>query len=446
VTYVPHSDADWSAMLAAVGAGSVEDLFRDIPHSLRETAVANLPEPLTEPELLAHMRGLARKNDSVEDLICFAGGGLYDRFIPSIVADVVGRPEFLTGYTQYQPEASQGMLQALFEYQSMICELTAMPMANASLYDGASALGEAILLAAGETQRRRALVSRALAPAARHVAQTYCSAMGIEIVEVPYVAGSGETDLDALRAAVDDEVCCVALQQPNYFGVLEDMEGAAGLAHDAGALFVAQVEPISLGILRPPGAYGADIAIGEGQPLGLPMGYGGPLLGLFACRQEVMRRVPGRIVGQTVDVAGNLAYCLTLQAREQHIRREKATSNICTSESLCALAAAVYLAALGPVGLREVAEQSARKAHYLADRLRESGVARVRLAAPFLSEFVLDTGAPGEEAVARLAERGYLVGPALGRAYPELANCVLVAVTEQRTREELDGLVGVLAS
>jgi glycine dehydrogenase subunit 1 len=245
---------------------------------------------------------------------------------------------------------------------------------------------------------------------------------------------------------VSADVCCVALQQPNHFGVLEDMEAAAGMAHDAGALFVASVEPVSLALLRPPGAYGADIAIGEGQALGLPMGYGGPLLGLFACREEMMRRVPGRIVGQTGDADGNLAYCLTLQAREQHIRREKATSNICTSESLCALAAAVYLAALGPVGLREVAEQSAHKAHYLADRLQDGGVARLRFAAPFLNEFVLATDEAGEDTVARLADRGYLVGPALGREYPELADCLLVAVTEQRTREEFDGLVGALSS
>jgi glycine dehydrogenase subunit 1 len=433
-------------MLAAVGAAGVEELFRDIPQVLRETATPNLPGPLTEPELLAHMQRLASANASAEDLTCFAGGGLYDRFIPSIISAVVGRPEFLTGYTQYQPEASQGMLQALFEYQSMVCELTDMPMANASLYDGASALGEAILLAAGERQRSRALVSRALSPAARRVAQTYCSAMGIETVEIPYVPDTGRTDLQALRAAVSADVCCVALQQPNHFGVLEDMEAAAGMAHDAGALFVASVEPVSLALLRPPGAYGADIAIGEGQALGLPMGYGGPLLGLFACREEMMRRVPGRIVGQTGDADGNLAYCLTLQAREQHIRREKATSNICTSESLCALAAAVYLAALGPVGLREVAEQSAHKAHYLADRLQDGGVARLRFAAPFLNEFVLATDEAGEDTVARLADRGYLVGPALGREYPELADCLLVAVTEQRTREEFDGLVGALSS
>jgi len=446
VSYVPHSDGDWSAMLAAVGAGSVEELFRDIPRGLRETAAPRVPGPLGEPELLRHMAGLAAGNRSVEQLVCFAGGGVYDRFIPSIVADVVGRPELRTGYTPYQAEASQGILQALFEYQSMVCELTDMPMANASLYDGASALGEAVLLAAAEKQGRRAVVSRALSPAARRVADTYCGAMGVEVVEAGYKPDTGQTDLDALRAEVDGDVCCVALQQPNHFGVLEDMASAAAVAHEAGALFVAQVEPVSLALLEPPGACGADMAVGEGQPLGLPPGYGGPLLGLFACREDLMRRVPGRVVGETVDADGGVAYCLTLQTREQHIRRERATSNICTSESLCALAAAVYLAALGPVGLREVAEQGVRKAHYLAERLAEAGGPRARFGAPFFSEFVLDVGEPGDAAVERLADRGYLLGPPLGREYPELETCVLLAVTEQRTREELDALVAALRS
>jgi len=431
-------------MLAALGLNTVEDLFRDIPARLREMARPELPPTLAEAELLRHMRELAERNRSLDDLVCFAGGGIYDRFIPSIVLDVIGRPEFKTGYTPYQPEASQGILQALFEYQSMVCDLTGMEVANASLYDGASALGEAVLLAAAHTRRRRALVPRALSPGARSVAHTYCDAAGLEIVEVPYVPESGRTDLPALQAALGDEVCCVALQQPNYFGVLEEMVATAEMTHEAGALFIASVEPVSLGLLQPPGAYGADIAVGEGQPLGLPPGFGGPLLGLFACREETVRRAPGRIVGETVDLQGRRAYCLTLQTREQHIRREKATSNICTSESLCALASAVYLAALGPEGLRGTAEAGVRGAHYLAERVQEAGVARMRFTAPFFSEFVLDTGEPAEKIVARLADRGYLVGPALGREYPELANCLLLAVTEQRTRADLDGLVAAL--
>jgi glycine dehydrogenase subunit 1 len=444
VSYLPQSERDRAALLAAVGVETEAELFRQIPPPLRERAALDLPGPVAEAELVRRMQGLAKRNSSLEELTCFAGGGVYDHFIPSLVLDVVKRPEFATGYTPYQPEASQGILQALFEYQSLIAELTGMALANASLYDGASGLGEALLLAAGVKERPRALVSRALSPQARRVARTYCGAMGLPIDEVPYAPETGQTDLAALRAALDGDVCGVALQQPNYFGVLEEMGEAAELAHQVGALSIAAVEPVSLALLKPPGEYAADIAVGEGQPLGLPPGYGGPLLGLFACREEMLRRMPGRVVGETVDVVGQRAYCLTLQAREQHIRREKATSNICTSESLCALASAVYLAALGPAGLREVAEQGAQKARFLAGRLAEDAVARPRFAGAFLSEFVVEVGEPGDGVVRRLADEGYLVGPALGREYPELGNCLLLAVTEQRTRDEIEGLVAAL--
>jgi len=446
VTYVPHSEGDWAAMLAAVGVGTVEELFRGIPAPLRETAAPQLPGPLTESELLHHLQELARRNTSLYDLVCFAGGGIYDHFIPSIVLDVINRPEFKTGYTPYQAEASQGILQALFEYQSMICELTAMPVANASLYDGASAIGEAVLLAAAHTQRSRALVSRAVSPQGRAVARTYCEATGVRVCEVPYEDETGRTDLGALRAALDDDVCCVVLQHPSYFGVLEQMDAAAQAAHQAGALLVASVEPISLGLLKAPGHYGADLVVGEGQALGLPPSYGGPLLGVFACRQGMMRRMPGRVVGETTDADGRRAYCLTLQAREQHIRREKATSNICTSEALCALAAAVYLAALGPTGVRAVAEQGVRKAHYLCRRLEDEGVARARFSGAFGNEFVVEVEEPADGAVRRLAKQGYLAGPALCRGYPELPSCLLLAVTEQRSREDLDGLVAAFGS
>ncbi len=446
MSYVPGSDDDWTAMLEALGVASIDDLFRQIPSELRETAAANLPGPLSESELLRHMRDLAATNRSLDDLTCFAGGGVYDRFIPSIVLDVINRPEFKTGYTPYQPEASQGMLQALFEYQSMICELTGLPVANASLYDGASALGEAVLLAAAQTRRSRALVSRALSPSARRVATTYCSAMNIDVVDVPYDAETGQTDIDALSAMMADDVSCVALQHPNYFGVLEDMGAAAEMAHGSGALFVASVEPISLGVLRPPGEYGADVAIGEGQPLGIAPAYGGPLLGLFACGEEMMRRVPGRVVGETVDADGRRAYCLTLQTREQHIRRERATSNICTSESLCALASTVYLAALGPQGLRELAELSAQKARYLSDGLMATGKAKPRFASAFLNEFVVDIDESADEAVTRLAGMGFLVGPSLGRDYPELESCLLLAATEQRSRDDIDSLVAAFGA
>jgi glycine dehydrogenase subunit 1 len=445
VSYIPQSERDRAAMLQALGIESVGELFRQIPPALRETATPVVPGPVSEPELLRRMHALADRNASLADVVCFAGGGVYDRFIPTIVLDVVRRPEFATGYTPYQPEASQGILQAMFEYQTMVCELTGMDVANASLYDGASAMGEAVLMAASVTGRRRALLSRALSPAARRVARTYCSGAGVEIVEVSYVGETGETDLGALQALLSEDVCCVALQEPNYFGVIEDMAAAAQAAHSAGALFVAAVEPVSLALLDPPGRYGADIVVGEGQPLGMAPSFGGPLLGLFACTESMVRHMPGRVVGETVDRQGRAGYCLTLQAREQHIRREKATSNICTSETLCAVAASAYLAALGPVGLREVAELSAQKAHFLSDRLGEcDAAAHRRFAGPFVNEFVVHVPEPADGVVGRLVDRGYLVGPALGRDYPELSNCLLLAVTEQRTRAEIEGLLEAL--
>ena len=447
MSYLPHSDQDQAAMMAALQLESVEELFDQIPAAIRTPEAPDIPGPLSEMELMRHMQGLAGENRSLEDLVCFAGGGVYDRFVPSIVRDVTRRPEFLTPYTPYQAEASQGTLAAMFEYQTMICELTGMEVANASLYDGASSLAEAVLMAARVKRRSRVLVSRAVPPAARRVVQTYCSGAGVRIVEMPYIAESGQTDLKALTELLDEDTCCVALGQPNYFGVIENMAAARDAAHDIGALLIAVVEPISLGILKPPGEYGADVVVGEGQPLGLVPGLGGPLLGLFACKEELVRYMPGRVVGQTVDGAGRVGYCLTLQAREQHIRRGRATSNICTSQALCALAAAVYLAALGPEGLRETAELSAHKAHYLGSLLTEDAVkCRQRFAGPFLHEFVLQVEEPVDELIKRLCEQGYLLGPALAREYPELADCLLVAVTERRTRAELAGLAATLNS
>ncbi|MGI5819205.1 MAG: aminomethyl-transferring glycine dehydrogenase subunit GcvPA [Armatimonadota bacterium] len=441
--WLPHSDRDRREMLDAMGVSSVEELFADIPAALRETATPELPPPLTEMELVAEARRLSAQNRGCDELVCFAGGGIYDRFIPAIVQSVAARPEFVTPYTPYQPEASQGTLEAMFEYQSMICELTAMEIANASLYDGATALGEAVLLAADVTRRKRALIADALSPAARATTRTYCEAMGIEVVELPFDDETGRTDLSALAEMLDDDVACVALQQPNYFGVLEEMAEASAAAHDAGALFVAMVEPISLGLITPPGEYEADLVVGEGQPLGLPPGYGGPLLGLFACREEYLRRMPGRVVGRSVDAEGEVAYCLTLQTREQHIRRDRATSNICTNQGLCALAATAYLAALGPEGLREVALLSAERAHQLRDLLVEAGFAP-RFSGAFLNEFALKVEG-GADAVARaLADASYLAGPALGRDFAGLGDCLLLAATERRSAEEAEGFVAAL--
>lgn len=441
----PHSDRDRREMLAALGVDGVEDLFAEIPAGLRETAMPHLPAPLTEMELVDEARRLGASNRTLDDLVCFAGGGIYDRFIPAIVGSVISRPEFVTPYTPYQPEASQGTLQAIFEYQTMICELTAMDIANASLYDGATAMGEAVLMAVDTTRRTRALLSGALSPAARAATRTYCSAMGVELAEVPWDDATGQTDLSALAEMLDDRVACVALQQPNYFGALEQMADAAALAHEAGALFIAMVEPISLGVLTPPGEYDADLVVGEGQPLGLPPGFGGPLLGLFACREEHLRRMPGRVVGRSVDADGRTAYCLTLQTREQHIRRGRATSNICTNQGLCALAAAVYLAALGPQGLREVALLGAERAHHLHDLLAGAGM-QPRFSGAFLNELVLRVPADADEVVRRLCRQGFLVGPALGRDYEALNDCLLLAATERRSIEETEALAAALTA
>ncbi len=440
--YLPHSEQERRRMLDALGIGSMDELFAEIPEEVRAVAMPELPEPLTEPELVERARKLGAQNRSLDELVCFSGGGIYDRFIPAIVRSVVSRPEFVTPYTPYQPEASQGTLQAMFEYQTMVCELTAMDVANASLYDAATGLGEAILMAASATKRERALISAAAPPAARRTARTYCEAAGISIEEVSFLDDSGATDLEALATALADDVACVCLQQPNFFGVIEQMDAAAELAHDAEALMIAGVEPVSLALLKPPGEYGADIALGEGQALGLPPGFGGPLLGLFACREELVRIMPGRVVGKSQDANGELAYCLTLQTREQHIRRARATSNICTNEGLCALAACVYMAALGPDGLREVATAGARNAHHLRDLIADSdGVATPRFSGDFLNEFVVRVEGSPDQLVRDLCAEGYLGGPALDRDYEALSDCLLLAATECRSREQIEGLV-----
>ncbi|NLO05334.1 MAG: aminomethyl-transferring glycine dehydrogenase subunit GcvPA [candidate division WS1 bacterium] len=443
MAWQPHSERDRREMLEALGAESVDALFADIPAGLRETAMPDLPAPLTEMELVARAADLAGQNASLDELTCFAGGGIYDHFIPAIVRNVISRPEFLTPYTPYQPEASQGTLQAIFEYQTMICELTGMHSANASLYDGATALGEAVLLAADVTHRKRVVIAGALSPVARQAAETYCSAGGIEIALAPWDDATGQTDLAALAEMLDDSVACVALQQPNYFGVLEQMPEAASLAREAGALFTAMVEPTSLVLLKPPGEYDADLVVGEGQPLGLPPGYGGPLLGIFACREEYLRQMPGRVVGRTVDAAGETAYCLTLQTREQHIRRDRATSNICTNQGLCALAAAVYMAAMGPEGLREVALLGAERAHQLRDLLNAAGL-EPRFGGAFLNEFVLRVPAQADAVVRELCAQGYLVGPSLARDFDELGDCLLLATTERRTVAEVEAVVDAM--
>ncbi len=367
VPYFPNTDSDRRAMLDAVGAASIDDLFAMIPAELRLERELCVPPGLGELELTAHLAELAAANTPAGETACFLGGGSYDHFIPAVVDMVAARSEFYTAYTPYQPEASQGSLQAFFEYQTLVAQLTGMDVSNASLYDGGSAAAEAVLMAMHATGRSRIVTAASVHPEYRQILVTYLANLGVDLVTLDTPRGT--VSVSELAAAVDDRTACVLVQHPNFFGCLEEIEPAADIAHKAGALLVASVDPISLGILKRPGDYGADIVVAEGQSLGNPMAFGGPYLGLMACREQFLRRMPGRLVGQTVDRHGRRCWVLTLQTREQHIRREKATSNICTNQGLLALRATVYLALMGPAGMRSVAELCLQKARYAAERL-----------------------------------------------------------------------------
>jgi glycine dehydrogenase subunit 1 len=438
--YISITAAEQRAMLLRIGAGSVADLFADIPEAHRNPEL-RLPHPLSEQEILSELGAIAAENRATGQLISFLGGGAYQRYVPSVVAAIAGRSEFYTAYTPYQPEISQGTLQAAFEFQSMICELYGMDAANAGMYDGASALAEACLMATAVTGRKRIAVLDSIHPTALRVIQTYASGR-----EHPVDVVTGAD-------AISGEHACLAVQQPNFAGTLEAVQELGAATHAAGALYVVSADPISLGMLRPPGAYGADIAVGEGQSLGCGLNYGGPFLGLFSCREGLVRNMPGRIVGQTHDLDGRTAYVLTLQAREQHIRRERATSNICTSEQLLALAAAVYLAALGPQGLRQIAALCYHRAHYAAQQIctipgyalaafpgEEGGTAHGRR--DFFQEFVVRCPRPPAELLAALLDRGIVGGLDVSDRFE---NGLLVAVTEMNPREQIDTLIEALA-
>jgi len=432
-------------MLEAIGVRSVDDLFADIPESVRATRF-DLPPPLTEQEVRAELSRLAGRNRIPE--VSFLGAGAYRRLIPAVVDEVVGRAEFATAYTPYQPEVSQGTLQSIYEFQSLICELTGMEVASASHYDGATATAEGALMACRLTGRHRVAVSGAVHPQARRVLETYCSGPGIEVIEVPADVtdtGSGLTDVDAVRRLVGDDVACLVVQEPNFFGVLEPMTELGEAAHTVGALFVTMVDPVSLALLEAPGRYGADIVTAEGQPLGIPLAFGGPYLGIMAARMSAVRQLPGRLVGATRDGAGRRGYVLTLQAREQHIRRERAASNICTNQALCALAATAYLSAVGPEGLREAAELSAVQARHLVATLETKGIATRRFSAPYFSEVTLRVPAAAWRH-ADLVERGILAGLVLESEYPELADTLLLAATELTTDEDIGRLAAALGA
>jgi len=405
--WLPHTPEDRARMLEAIGVRTIDDLFTAIPEALRLQRPLNLEPALSEQDLLRHLHELGSKNADASRYPVFLGAGAYHRFIPTVVKHLMGRSEFYTAYTPYQPEASQGLLQAFYEFQTLICQLTAMEVANASLYEGASALAEAVLMARRIVDKPRVLVSATVHPQYLQVLRTYVANLPVEIVEIPRVKAT--SDLDRLkRELASGQVCAVVVQQPNFFGYVEAMGEITERVKSAGAVMIAVVEPISLGVLAPPGEYGADIAVGEAQPLGVPLSYGGPYVGFLAARREFVRKMPGRLIGQTVDTQGRRGFVLTLQAREQHIRREKATSNICTNEALCALAVTVYLSALGREGFKEVAVLSAQKAHYLAEAL--SGIPGVRLMSeePFFQEFAFSCGTTPQALNDRLFQKGLI--------------------------------------
>ena len=434
--FAPHTDDDVREMLARIGLDGLDALFDQIPPSVRLDRPLDLPEGVSEMEILADLRGLAAADRSADDLVCFAGAGAYDHYVPSVVWALAGRSEFYTSYTPYQPELSQGVLQALFEYQSMICELTGLEVSNASLYDGATALAEAVNLARSAPGRDRILVSEAVDTRYVETLRTYGRGAGYEPEVFAVKDGRGGDP------QVGGDVAAVIVQHPNRYGILEPARELFGAAHAGGARAIQVFDPLSLGVLVPPGELRADIAVAEGQVLGNHLNFGGPYLGIIATRLDDVRRMPGRIVGETVDVDGKVGYVLTLQAREQHIRREKATSNICTNQTLMAIAATVYLSWLGPEGLAELGRRCAAKAAYAAERLSQiPGVEPLFPGAPFFKEFALRLPRPADEVRDELIERGFLAGVPLPDAD---GRALLVAVTERRTKAEIDALAGAM--
>jgi glycine cleavage system P protein (glycine dehydrogenase) subunit 1 len=445
VEFAPHTDEDVAQMLGALGLTSVDQLFETIPAALRFDRELEIPRGLSEIEVLRDLASLAAKNRSADDLVCFLGAGSYDHHVPSMVWPLLGRGEFATSYTPYQPEMSQGVLQALFEYQTMIAELTGLEISNASLYDGGSAVAEAVHMAVAATGRRSVAIAGCVNPLYLDVLRTVARGPELSIVETGW-GSSGSADLDAVRAAASD-AAAVIVQHPSFFGTLEDVAALAEVAHGGGAKLIVHFDLTSAGLLEAPGALGADVVVAEGQPFGNHLNFGGPYVGVIACRREDARRLPGRLVGETVDREGRRSFVLTLQAREQHIRREKATSNICTNQTLNALGTAIAMAWLGPAGLRELGETCLAKARYARERLIEVAGATPAFDAPTFKEFAVRLGADAGRVAERAAADGFLAGLPVARLLPGrgLDDVLLVAVTERRTREEIDGLADAVA-
>lgn len=436
--YLPNTEQERQAMLDSLGIQTTEELFKDIPEEVKLKEEPDIPHPLSEMEVKVHMQKLAQKNRSLGELVSFLGGGFYDHYIPSAVNYIISRGEFFTAYTPYQAEISQGTLQSIYEFQTMIAQLTGMDIANASMYDGATALAEAALMAAAHGRKRHNIVvSSAVNPLYLQVLSSYLQ--GRADLEIRYIpVRNGITGTSDLEQVIDGDTAAVLIQQPNFFGCLEQGADFAEIAHKQGAKLVVCTDPISLGILSAPGDYGADIVVGEGQSLGNAPYFGGPGLGFFAAREEFLRSMPGRIVGATVDTQGKRGFTLTLQTREQHIRREKATSNICSNQALNALAASIYMALMGKQGLAETAELCLQKAHYAEEKISSlPGYSRA-FPAPFLKEFTVKCPVPAAKVVERLLDRGFLAGIDLGKYYPNMKDYLLVAVTEKRTKEEID--------
>jgi glycine dehydrogenase subunit 1 len=440
--YIANTPEEQKRMLGVINAASIEELLVRIPAKARLPRALGIPAAVAETDLIRHMKALAAKNADADAHVCFMGAGSYDHYVPSPINHLVSRGEFFTAYTPYQPEASQGTLRTIYEYQTMIAELTGMDVANASIYDGASSLAEAALMAHAATGRNEIVLSRGVNPLYKRVTATYCEGPGVRLRDA--AAPEGVTDLAAAKKAVGPKTAALVIQTPNFYGCLEDVAAAAEIAHAAGALLVVVADPVNLGVLEGPGKLGADIVVGEGQGLGVPMSFGGPNLGVFAAKNDLVRRMPGRLVGATVDRDGERGFVLTLQTREQHIRRAKATSNICTNVALCALMATIYLATLGRRGLVRVGELSAAKAHYAAERLARIPGVSLRFAAPFFKEFALKLPTSPERVAGRLARQGFLAGVPLKSFDRSLGDCLLVAVTEKRTKTEIDAFAAAL--
>jgi glycine dehydrogenase subunit 1 len=436
--YIPMTESDRDEMMKTIGISSIDELFADIPEKVRFKGDYNIKNARSESSLTKELSKLASKNADARTYASFLGAGVYDHYKPIIVDHVISRSEFYTAYTPYQPEISQGELQAIFEFQTMICELTGMDLANSSMYDGGTALAEAGTLAAGHTRRKKLLVSETVNPESRDVVLSYASGQYIEVVTVPQK--DGVTDMAKLEELMDEDTAAVLVQYPNFFGQIEDIQKIGEIAHAKGGLFVVSSNPLALGILTPPGKLGADITVGDAQPFGIPESFGGPHCGYFAVTKKLMRKVPGRLVGETTDDEGRRGYVLTLQAREQHIRRDKATSNICSNQALNALAASVAMTALGKIGAQEIAYQNIVKTRYAKEAFENAGFV-VKFSGSHFNEIVVDCKQPVKEVNTKLFTKGIIGGYDLGLTYPEFANHALIAVTEQRTKEEIDALV-----